>query len=499
MAQTWIYDGQSVKAVSINNLPPEAWTRISGGGVIGQDKDVRDYYVRVPFLSRAVRLRATAISSLPFAIVNDSGVEIDTSEDYQNEVGFLPNPQKTLELIESSLFLTSKAYLFRQYNRARDVGLDSLTKTLDLRYLMPTTIKPLFNDDEEQGALGELIGFERQMRNRTLYLTPEDLVYFWQLDPYVEIGPGGNSPAVAALSASGVLFNVDSFASTFFERGAVKVTLLTAKGPVPPPERDRLKKWWGRLFQGTKSAWEMDIVQADAIEPVVLGEGVKELSDSQLVKEKREDIAAAAGIPVTLLWSTQGAGLGSAGVTESDERKFYEQTIVPQARFIQGILNEQVFEPLGLRWSFRPETLDVFQEDENERAQAVVHYVSAGMRLGVAAQVLGVELPEGMDYDDLDAQKEEDKEAAAERMPTFGGNPQNPQQNPQQEAMRADLGRWERKALNKGADCDFESEHIPPDVMEQVKAALEGATTDEEVKAAFAAPFRQAAWSWDYP
>ena len=151
----------------------------------------------------------------------------------------------------------------------------------------------------------------------------------------------------------------------------------------------------------------MEIVQADAVKPVVLGEGVKELSDSELIKEKREDIATAAGIPVTILWSTQGAGLGSTGVTESDERKFYEQTVVPQARFIQGVLNEQIFGPMGLKWVFRPETLDVFQEDEGERAQAVVHYVSAGMRLGVACQILGVELPTGMEYDNLDEQKEE--------------------------------------------------------------------------------------------
>ena len=68
--------------------------------------------------------------------------------------------------------------------------------------------------------------------------------------------------------------------------------------------------------------------------------------------------------------------------------------------------------------------------------------------------------------------------------------------------MRDDLAKWERKALNKGAGCSFESEFIPAEVIAQVRAMLDAAGRDEEVKAAFAASFRQAAESggWgDYP
>ena len=483
----YLYDGTGIKQVTLTSS--EGWTNLTGGST-ADETDIKERYIRVPFLNRAVNLRANALSSLPFAIVrDDSGVEIDSSEDYSNALGFLPNPQRLLYLVESSLFLMGRSYLFRSYNRV---------KTLDLRYVLATSISPEFDADKG------LVGFKRQLANRTLELEPEDLVYFWQLDPYVEIGPANSSPAMAALSAADVLFNVDQFASSFFERGAIKVTLLTTKGPVPEQERNRLKSWWSRLFRGSDSAWNSEIVQADAIEPVVLGEGVGELSDSELVKEKREDIATAAGIPMTLLWSTEASGLGGGGVVESDERKFYEQTVVPQARFVEGVLNEQVFRPMGLRWAFRPETLDVFQEDEGKRAQSLTQYVSAGFRLSVAAQILGVELPEGMDYEDLDRMKEEDKEQAIERQREQFGNMPQQQGNPQgygQQAMRADLDRWERKALNKGVDCSFESQYIPETVAERIRELLAGAATEEEVKAAFAAPFRQASigWGWDYP
>ncbi len=78
--------------------------------------------------------------------------------------------------------------------------------------------------------------------------------------------------------------------------------------------------------------------------------------------------------------------------------------------------------------------------------------------------------------------KEEDKEAAAERMPEI---PQGNPQNPQQKAMLDDLARWERKALNKGPDCEFESDCIPDSVRADIVAALALATTPSEIKAAF--------------
>jgi len=455
----YLFDGK--KTVSIDQLPPEAWT-FFGSAPSGTVKEIEERYIRVPFLNRAVHIRANAVSTLPFDITNLAGTELDTSEDYQNAVGFLPNPQKLLYLVEASLFLMGQAYLFRAYNRAR---------TLDLRYILATTILPIL--DAKQG----LVGFKRQLAQQVIELGVEDLVYFWQLDPYVEIGPGNNSAAMAALSAAGVLFNVDAFASSFFERGAIKVTLLTTKGPVPEAERNRLKAWWGRMFRGTESAWKMEIVQADAVEPVVLGEGVKELSDSTLVKEKREDIATAAGVPVTKLWSSEAGGLGGGGVVEADERAFYENTVVPQARFIEACLNEQLFVPMGLKWRFKPETLDVFQEDENQRAQALSLYVNAGFRLSVAAQILGVELPQGMDYDDLDTMQAEDKEKAAERQrETFEqrqeSQPPDQEGKPPNEAMRADLRRWQKKVEGKGANAPFESEHIPASLAACVRAAL---------------------------
>ena len=476
MNDTILFDGQ--KSVNLLNYP-EAWTVLSGGETGG---DVQKYYKAVPLIWRGVDLIANSVSTLPFAIVkDDSGDEIDSSDDYQNALEFMPNPRAWRFLIAASMELLGRAYLFREQN---------LVKTLGLRYVLASSITPVI--DEQEG----LVGFERQLATRKEDWDVDDVVYFWGRDPFVEIGPPAEDkcPVQAALMAAGVLYNLAEFAALYFERGAIKPTVLQfggKGGQAAKQERERLESWWSRVMSGVKNAFTSKVVSGE-VTATVLGEGLGELSDSDLTQEQREDVLTALGIPVTIMYSNEASGLGGGGVVTSDEQKFYKQKIVPAAQFITDAMNEQLLVPMGYRWVDRPETLDVFQVDENKRAQSFKLYVDGGIRRSVAAAMLGLELPEGTEYEDLDEQYQEDKEAAAARAPDFG----NPQPNPQQQgnpAMRADLRRWERKALNKGPDCDFESEHIPDDVRAWVEAALEKAATDEEVKAAFAAGFLEAA------
>lgn len=460
-------DRAALKAVPMERLPDTAF-RWYTPHITGDEGNVETYYVRVPWLNRAVDLRASAVAALPFAIVRENGEEYDTSDDYQNKAGCMPNPAETLYLVEAALSVLGRAYLFNLRNSR---------KSLDLRYLLPTSVEPVMD------VANGLTGFMRNVGARTYPLDVEDIVYFWKLDPFVELGPGNNSAGMAALSAAGVVYNVDEFAEKFFERGAIKVTLLTVKGAIQKEERERVKTWWQKVFTGISRAWSTDIVQAEAIEPVVVGEGIKELSDTSLTKEKREDIAAAFGIPMTLLWSTQAGGLGGGGVVAQDDFHFYDKTIVPEAKFIAGVLTEQVFKPMGLRFVFRPETLDVFQADEAQRAQAFKTYTDAGLKKSVVARMLGLELPEGIEYDDLDGDDDE-----PEQPPQFGqeqpGQPPQPApefiaqqqavaQAAAQRAMFDDLRKWRRKAVKRGGVVDFESEYIPADLADAIDYAID--------------------------
>src|SRR3990167_8073907 len=57
----------------------------------------------VPDLAKAVDMTAVAVSGLPFDILDENGNVYDTSSDWKNELGGMPNPQKLIYLLASSL------------------------------------------------------------------------------------------------------------------------------------------------------------------------------------------------------------------------------------------------------------------------------------------------------------------------------------------------------------------------------------------------------------
>src|SRR5581483_2715622 len=348
------FDG--LKSIPLNELPEEAWKIVSGGSGQGE---LRDVYRQVPWLFRGVELRAQGVASLPFGVFNGN-TEIDSSKDWQNKVGFLPDPKRLFYQLEASLTLVNRAYAFREYN---------LLKTLNLRYLVPTTIREEIN--EESGT----IQFIRSLGGRTKTLTTDDIIYFWKPSAFTELGYSDDSPAQAALNAANVVLNLDKFVSLFFKRGAIKATLLTVEGSPKEPEKDKLKAWWNRMFSGVKEAWQTEVVNS-SVKPVIVGEGVKELENETLTNAKRQDIATALGIPQTKLFSDSASGLGGGGVVEQDDIRFLNDTIIPEATFIADTLNEQHFRPSGLSLRFKPETLDAFQADEADRAGALDQLVS---------------------------------------------------------------------------------------------------------------------------
>lgn len=473
-------DTGTIKSIDLPQYPDEAWTWLSGK-LQGDVPGLRDYYKAIPFLFRGVDMRASRVSSMPFGIFRGE-TEIDSSDDYKNEVGFLPNPKRLFKLIEMSLTLLGKSYLFNVRNAV-------ITK--DLKYLNPTTVEPVIEDPEG------LIGFKRRSTKRTHDLEVEDIIYFWPGDPWVELGPPEASPGTAALMASGVLANVDEFIAAFFHRGAIKAMLFAAKG-MSPGDAKTFKEWWDRFVGGVRNAFVTRILNAEKIDPIIVGEGIEGLQDQDLNNEKQKDIATAIGVPQALLFS-DAANFATA---KQDLFNFYDQTITPEVEFIFGILNEQVFEPMGLTIKDKHQSLDVYQADEQVRATAYVQYVSAGMPPPLVGEMLGLELPPGWEYTDLEEPE------AEEPMPTVKEPEESKEEREQSEGkslaskmtidhveaispeLQADLDKWKRKALRrlkegKSAACEFDSMWLFDAQMNAIKERLSIATTPDAVKAAF--------------
>ena len=364
------------------------WLVNDEGG--GSKVDVPAIFQRVAWLYRGVLLRAQGIANIPFIIESESGAEIDNSADYQNAVEFLPRPKSLLYLMEASRTLTGKGYLWNARNRV-------MTKSV--RFLNPQSITPEIT--EENG----LEYFWRQLRTGRKRVEIENIVYTWMLDPFVELGEPRSFPAQAALSASGVLLNLDRFVEQFFARGAIKAQLVSVKGNPPQPEKDRIKEWFKRMMSGIANAWSTEVVSAEGLTTTTIGEGVKELENQQLSDEKRRDIAGALMIPQTKLFSSDASGIGGGGVVAQDDLNFLNECIIPEFDAIAEDWNEQLFLPNGYRLKPTYENMDAFHDDEAALAQTANGYADLLEKCKTMEAWELICAMSGIEYDEVMAQR----------------------------------------------------------------------------------------------
>jgi len=462
----YTYDAR--KSIPLNSLPPEAWQDLTGAEPA--TATVRQWET-VGWLYRCINIRANGLVRVPYSLMGRGGEEIwtsDSNDPLPQPLAWLRDLSTLLYLSEAALCLVGESFWMKERNRVRVLG---------LRWFAPQTMSPVWD------ATAGLTGFERRINGQKLQLAKDDVVYFALPNPLHETKPGP-APAAAAAAASGVIYNVDVFAAAFFERGAIKATLLQVEGNPPEAEKKKIESWWQRWFSGNVNAHRSSVVSAN-LTPVVVGEGLEGLTNQTLTTEKRQDIATALGVPHSLVFS-DAANYATA---EQDELNFLSYTIIPSARLIENAVNRQLLEPLGYGMRFHPETMDAFQVDETQRASSLYQLRQAGMPMETALAVLGYEIPEGMPI-------EEEAPELPEPTPPAAQPDEAPAESEDEDEVKADLGRWKRKALKalaagKSADVAFESERIPAEQAEHIGWALSQAETEQEVKAAFEPlPFR---------
>ena len=476
MAKVFMTGSEGLKSIDLPQYPDAAWDWISGA-----PQGNTALYDTVAFVYRAVQLTAGAVTQIPFAIVNEAtGEDIEVSTEWKNKLGFMPNPNKLIQLLEMSLILYGKGYIFKERNRVR---------TLGLKYISPLSITENF--DSTNG----LIGFRRSLGTMTQDLEPADLLYFWEPDPRVEIGPPLAWRMTAMMDAAGLLKWYDYFVSEFAKRGGVLPTMLMVKGMPVVQERERLETYWDKFVKGFYRV-AGKVFNGESMSVATVGEGPGSLGDISLTEDKRTDIAVAAGIPLSLLMSNAA----NYATANADRKNWIQQTVMPDCNFIAGVFNAQLYNPLGLRMEYRPETLNEFQEEETQRAGAFAQYVQAGMIPSIAAQVVGIEPPPGVEYDDMfiTEHPEPEQPAAAE--------PATPEISDEQDMEDAedevsgtpimsaqawkDLDTWKRlamKAVKKGnlPTFTFTTTAIPDKVYQTIAGGLSTATNAETITQVF--------------
>jgi len=474
------YMTDGTKAIPLSALRPEAWTPMDDEEYAGPGLTPRRGQTRVPALYRAVDIRAKAVAGMPFRLERN-GQDVTNDDEMRP---FIKQLRSLLYLTESSLCCYNQAYW--------ELGTNRLGLNLTPFWLATSSITP--DIDPRDG----LRGFFRT-GGTGQYLKPRQVAYFWGPSTDIEIGPDRMlAPVAVVLSAARLLHYLDRFATGFFQRGAVKVTLLTVEGNPPKPEMEKLDAWWRRMVAGVRNAFGSAVVRA-GVKPVVIGSSVQETSAPQLTKLSREDVAAGMGVPMSLLFSNALAG----GTADAERLNFYDFTVVPECEHvIDGPLNERYLERIGLRLIWTPEKLEVYQKSELAKAQAIFQLVGQPlmtidegrerMELPPMAKVQPPQTPAlGAPADQLAIPAPADGAATADpNAPAAEGGSTVLLPGTFDALRAADLEKWQRKALKalerRGrASVGFESPYIDPHELLLIGHELQHAETPDAVKAAF--------------
>lgn len=467
----------NIKTLRVSDFPEDAWVVLGGDGA-GTDRELAELYEAVDYLYRGITIRAQKLASVPFVITRPNGEAFyDSEERKEPPTGFewLAKLPVMLEMIEASVSLTGRAYIYPNVNDYSFVK--------DLQWFKPTSVTPYYHP-----TTGELLYFERHQPDGVKRREIEELIYFWPPDPTTEIGPARRFPGKAAMKAAGVLANMDDFLEHYFGRGAIKVTLLTTEGVVGKNQRELLKTWWRKVAQGIGNAFNTEVVNAKKVNPVVIGEGVKDLENTKLTNEKREAICAALGVPPSKIMPSAA----NYATKKSDDMMLVSDTVVPELRWLSVVLNDQLFSRWNLSIGFRPESLPEMQVDENERSESLERLVNSGMPLLVALDTLGYDLKE--EHIAKIEEVEQRKEEMAERLAQAGGPPGQRQDDEEEEeegdeeeqpssgrayALARQLEeaqRFERWLRNdpERDPADFDTDLLTDDDKERIKAIVDG-------------------------
>lgn len=473
MVKTFYTNGGAIKNIDFPQYPDSAWNFTSGAP---ETKDNNELYERVAAVFRAANMGAEALASLPFALVDKRGEDFDISDDWQNKVGFLPNPRELFRLWRLSLFMTNSAYGFMESGGGKNL----------LRYINPITITPIVN-----ASVG-LTGFKRTLGTTvTEYsLAEKRILYLWRQDHTTELLPARGTEFRASMAAAGVLFYADYFTESFFSRGGIKPTMLSVKGVANVQDREKIENIWDKITRGMYK-YLGKVFNADAVTATVIGEGIDNLKDSALHEEKLADIAMAAGMPLSLLL----ANSANYATAQTEYITWFRDSVTPWANFMADQVNDQLFSPMGLKLEFRPEMSDPGQEDEVQRADAFSKYVTSGVKPSIAAQIVGVELPNGIEYEDLDPDIVDESDPSTDTMEDNVPEPVvEPVSMPAKfvpsiEQLR-ELDLWQTFAfrkLKRGESLifPFTAKTLPDEIADTIRVRLEQANGADEIKAAF--------------
>lgn len=340
-----ITDG--IKAVSLDG--EEGWTYFNNA-----PRTTRDVlYSQVSAAFRAYNLFANTIGSVPFSLTElDNKKEYDSSVNWKNKVGFLPNPSELFRLNALSYITTNTVYNVR----TTDVlGY----KQRGMYHAVTYNFTP-YTDT----VTGQLLYVERRLGSGLERYQPTDkrLVRMWRLDHTTEVLPSPNTIALAIMQAAGEVYYADLWIKHFYEGGGIAPTLVILKGQISKDKAEETENSFSNWLKQISKYWRAPAktLNGDAAEVKQLGSSIADLKNNEVYRQAIENIAMGVGMPLSLLLSNS-ANNATATV---EERQWYKNTITPFLTWMDYEYNEQVFHPMRLHLAHNTSTMDAQQEED---------------------------------------------------------------------------------------------------------------------------------------
>ena len=324
----------------------------------GDGTKPQDLYAAVAWTFWCVNLRANNISQIPYGVYSLSVEEGDEEEDNEEEWPLDLAP--LLWDVEAWLSLKAAAYVLKRLGRRSQ----QLAK---LQVLNANTMRVLEYDDDGPTVFRQKVGARQKD------YPAEQIVYFRAFSPTTDIGPGIGAGEVGQVAAT-LIKNANAWAAAFFENGAIPAVLLTTQGTVPLVEKERVQAAWQKMFSKVRNAFRTAVLE-QGLTPTVIGQPVKDLAMPQLESTKREQILAAHNIP---------PGLAEAKTNRAErdalQYELWTQSLIPWVRTrIQPVLNDQLFNELGLRVLFKTNEIEAVQKEEIAKAEAAAFFMNGMM------------------------------------------------------------------------------------------------------------------------
>lgn len=422
-----------------------------------------------------IKKRSNALSSIKWEIRQETpdGFEVTDGngiETLLNEVNPEMNWIDLIRATESDLLIYGKAYWLK-------ITGNNSQAVVGLRRLNPINVEVKTSAEGISGFVQKLDGKAKEPFER------EDVVYFHEYDPQDDLG--GVSATQVALDAINALTNTKRYIAAFFKNNAEPNLLITPKETLQPSDVIKAQNLWNKLTRGVNKQHKT-IILSQQFDVHKINTTLKDLALKEVEESARRDIAAAYEIPPTIVGAWDSANYATA---KEERLAFYTDTIIPRADYIASVINAELVNAdfgseIEFIWLYKD--LPVFEVDINTETERVVKLVEMGIITPeVAAQELGYEVddvPQGIeDVPVLEVEPPVDPEPPVEPVKAIIEVEPDDEDFFMQDLKKFYIKSKKRLTNGKSAICEFNSEYIPTQLMEAIKAQIEDVETTDEL------------------